>query len=44
MYGCEFILNKEVLWIYFIENAEIKYHWGFFLVETRGKKYGSEFI
>ena len=27
MYGCELISNKEVLRIYFIENAEIKYHW-----------------
>ena len=27
--GCEFIENKEELWIYFIINDEIKYHYGF---------------
>ena len=29
MYGNEYIWNKEDLWIDFIENANIKSHWGF---------------
>ena len=29
IYGCEFTSNKEELWSYFIEDAEIKQHWGF---------------
>ena len=32
-YGYEFILNKEELWIGFIENPEINYHWGFILLQ-----------
>ena len=33
IYGCEFILVNEELWIYFIENAETKYYWGFTLLK-----------
>ena len=33
IYNCAFIYNKEELWIYFIENAEIMYQWGFILLK-----------
>ena len=29
IYGCEFFEKKDVPRIYYIENAEIKYHWRF---------------
>ena len=32
-YGCEFIFNKEELFIDFIENAETKCDWGFILLK-----------
>ena len=36
-YVCEFIYNKEVLWIDLFENPEIKYHWGFILLKLLSK-------
>ena len=32
-YATQFIWNKDKLWIYFIKNAEIKYHWGLILLK-----------
>ena len=37
MYGSEFILNIEELCIYFVENAEKKYKWGFILLKLLKK-------
>ena len=32
-YGCEFISSKDELWILILENAEVRYHLGFFLLK-----------